>query len=49
MDFWESLEVQNPTVSDFQNEVGGIFVYGDWPVTGKNSRGRLSVIFGILP
>ena len=53
MDFWESLEgqfveVRNPTVTDFQNEFGEIFVYGDWPVTGKNSRGGLSMIFGIL-
>lgn len=52
MDFWESLEgqlvmVPNPTVTDFQNEFGEIFVYGNWPVTGKNSRGGLTMIFGI--
>lgn len=52
MDFWESLEgqlvtVRTPTVTDFQNEFGEIFVYGDWPVTGKNSRGGLTMISGI--
>lgn len=52
MDFWESLEgqlvtVRTPTVTDFQNEFGEIFVYGDWPVTGKNSRGGLTMISGL--
>lgn len=51
LDFWESLESQlvtvpSPTVTDFQNSFGEFFVYGDWPVTGKNSRGGITMTFG---
>ncbi|TFK40574.1 Endonuclease/exonuclease/phosphatase [Crucibulum laeve] len=51
MDFWESLEGQlvtipKPTSTAFQNSFGEFWVYGDWPVTGKNSRGGLSITFG---
>lgn len=51
LDFWESLEgqlvtVKNPTVTDFENSFGEFWVYGDWPVTGINSRGGVSMTFG---
>ncbi|KAL0064661.1 hypothetical protein AAF712_008359 [Marasmius tenuissimus] len=51
LDFWESLEgqlvsVTNPVVLDFPNRFGEFWVHGDWPVTGKNERGGLTVTFG---
>lgn len=51
MDFWESLEgrlvtVRKPIAIDFQNNFGEFWVYGDWHVTGKNSRGGLTITFG---
>ncbi|KAF9013487.1 hypothetical protein BDQ17DRAFT_1321316 [Cyathus striatus] len=51
MDFWESLEGQlvtipNPISTAFPNSFGEFWVHGDWPVTGKNSRGGLSITFG---
>ncbi|KAJ7212177.1 DNase I-like protein [Mycena pura] len=51
IDFWQSLQGQlvtipKPTAIDFPNSFGEIWVYGDWPVTGKNSRGGLSLTFG---
>lgn len=51
LDFWESLEgqlvtVRAPTVTDFENSFGEIWVYGEWPVTGRNARGGLSMTFG---
>lgn len=52
MDFWESLEGQlvtipQPIAIDFQNSFGEFWVYGAWPVTGKNSRGGLTITFGL--
>ncbi|KAH8824942.1 Endonuclease/exonuclease/phosphatase [Flagelloscypha sp. PMI_526] len=51
LDFWESLEgqlvqINSPTTLDFENQYGEFWVYGDWPVTGKNKRGGLSINFG---
>lgn len=51
LDFWESLEgqlvtVPKPTVIDFPDYYGDIWVYGDWNVTGLNSRGGLSLTVG---
>ena len=51
MDFWASLEgqlvtVRKPIAIDFENSFGEFWVHGDWPVTGKNSRGGLSITFG---
>ncbi|KAF8895444.1 Endonuclease/exonuclease/phosphatase [Infundibulicybe gibba] len=51
MDFWESLEGQlvtipKPIATDFQNSFGEFWVYGDWKITGKNSRGGISITFG---
>lgn len=51
MDFWESLEGQlvtipKPFATAFQNNFGEFWVRGDWKVTGKNSRGGLTVTFG---
>lgn len=53
MDFWKSLEgqlvtVKNPTATDFANSFGEFWVYGDWNVTGKNSRGGLTITIGML-
>ena len=51
MDFWESLEGQlvtipKPTATAFQNNYGEFWVYGDWKVTGKNSRGGITITAG---
>lgn len=51
MDFWASLEGQlvkipSPVGIAFPNSFGEIWVYGDWPTTGKNSRGGLTMTFG---
>ncbi|TRM63932.1 DNase I-like protein [Schizophyllum amplum] len=51
LDFWESLEGQlvmipSPVALNFENSYGEFWVYGDWPVTGKNARGGLSLTFG---
>ncbi|KAF9267486.1 DNase I-like protein [Marasmius fiardii PR-910] len=51
LDFWETLEgqlvlVPNPTALGFPNRYGDFWVHGDWPVTGKNGRGGLSLTFG---
>ncbi|KDR82750.1 hypothetical protein GALMADRAFT_238259 [Galerina marginata CBS 339.88] len=51
MDFWESLEgqlvtIRKPIATDFQNNFGEFWVYGDWKVTGKNSRGGITITFG---
>ncbi|KAG6906956.1 hypothetical protein DXG01_011216 [Tephrocybe rancida] len=51
LDFWESLEGQlvtipKPTSIGFANSFGEFWVYGDWKVTGKNSRGGLSITIG---
>lgn len=51
MDFWESLSgqlvtVPKPTSLGFPNNFGEFWVHGDWPVTGKNSRGGLTITFG---
>ncbi|KAL0580123.1 hypothetical protein V5O48_001899 [Marasmius crinis-equi] len=52
LDFWESLEGQlvsitNPVVLDFPNRFGEFWVHGDWPVSGKNDRGGLTMTFGL--
>ncbi|KAI5116998.1 hypothetical protein M0805_002667 [Coniferiporia weirii] len=39
------VNVKSPIVTDFENSFGEIFVYGDWPVTGKNSRGGITMTF----
>ncbi|KDR82751.1 hypothetical protein GALMADRAFT_206527 [Galerina marginata CBS 339.88] len=51
MDFWESLEGQlvtipKPISTEFPNSFGEFWVYGAWNVTGKNSRGGLTITFG---
>ncbi|KAJ7761516.1 DNase I-like protein [Mycena maculata] len=51
MDFWQSLNgqlvtVRSPIAINFQNDFGEFFVIGDWPVTGQNSRGGLTITFG---
>ncbi|KAI0635685.1 endonuclease/exonuclease/phosphatase [Trametes polyzona] len=48
LDFWESLEgqlvtVPYPTAVNFPDRFGSIWVYGDWPVTGRNERGGLTI------
>lgn len=52
LDFWESLEGQIVTIpkavaTNFENQFGEFWVYGDWPVTGKNGRGGISITFGM--
>ncbi|KAJ3531742.1 hypothetical protein NMY22_g8024 [Coprinellus aureogranulatus] len=51
LDFWESLEGQlvtipKPTTLGFANNYGEFWVHGDWPVTGKNNRGGLTINIG---
>ncbi|KAH7873218.1 Endonuclease/exonuclease/phosphatase [Lentinula edodes] len=51
LDFWASLEGQLVTVPSplsvaFPNDFGEFWVVGDWPVTGLNSRGGLSITIG---
>lgn len=48
LDFWESLEGQlvtipSPVAANFPDRFGSVWVYGDWPVSGKNSRGGLTL------
>ncbi|KAJ7288401.1 DNase I-like protein [Mycena rebaudengoi] len=51
LDFWASLQGQlvtipKPVALDFPNRFGEFWVHGDWPVTGKNARGGLTLTFG---
>ncbi|KAJ3541474.1 hypothetical protein NM688_g6078 [Phlebia brevispora] len=51
LDFWESLEgqlvtIKSPVAASFPDRFGSFWVYGTWPVSGKNSRGGLSLAFG---
>jgi hypothetical protein len=51
LDFWESLEGQlvkipSPVATNFENSFGEFWVYGAWPVTGKNARGGLTITIG---
>ncbi len=52
MDFWESLSGELVTIKGVTalgrpaNTFGDQWVYGNWPVTGKNSRGGLTVTDG---
>ncbi|EPQ54532.1 DNase I-like protein [Gloeophyllum trabeum ATCC 11539] len=51
LDFWESLEgqlvlVKNPVALNYPTRFHEIWVHGDWPVTGKNQRGGLTITFG---
>ncbi|KAJ7935578.1 DNase I-like protein [Mycena leptocephala] len=51
IDFWASLlgqivAVPKPVAINFPNSFGEFWAHGDWPVTGKNSRGGLSLTFG---
>lgn len=51
LDFWQSLEgqlvtVPSPVTLNFADRFGSIWVHGDWPVTGKNSRGGLTIVSG---
>ncbi|KAJ7459796.1 DNase I-like protein [Mycena latifolia] len=51
IDFWQSLQGQlvaipKPVAIDFPNSFAEFWVHGEWPVTGKNARGGLSLTFG---
>lgn len=53
LDFWESLEgqlvtVKSPVAIGFPDRFGSFWVHGDWPVSGKNSRGGLTLAFGTI-
>ncbi len=50
LDFWESLEgqlvtVKSPTAAQFSDRFGSVWVYGNWPTTGKNERGGRTIHF----
>ena len=50
LDFWESLEgqlvtVKSPTAAQFPDRFGSVWVYGNWPTTGKNDRGGRTIHF----
>ncbi|KAF2222240.1 endonuclease/Exonuclease/phosphatase [Elsinoe ampelina] len=49
MDFWESLmgelvTIPRPTAAARPNSFGDTWVYGNWTVTGLNSRGGLTIL-----
>ncbi|KAF7314189.1 DNase I-like protein [Mycena kentingensis (nom. inval.)] len=51
LDFWQSLQGQfvsipSPEAVGYPNSFGEFWVHGDWPVTGKNARGGLSLTIG---
>ncbi|KAF7299071.1 hypothetical protein MIND_00855400 [Mycena indigotica] len=51
IDFWQSLQGQlvsipSPVAINYPNSFSEVWVHGDWPVTGKNSRGGLTMTFG---
>jgi hypothetical protein len=51
MDFWESLSgelvtVRKPTAVAKPNNFGDTWVIGDWKVTGRNSRGGVTMTEG---
>ncbi|KAJ6508882.1 DNase I-like protein [Mycena sanguinolenta] len=53
IDFFASLlgqivSIPKPVSINFPNSFGEFWVHGDWPVTGKNSRGGLSLTFGLF-
>jgi len=53
LDFWESLEGQlvlipSPIALNFENQYGEFWVHGDWEVSGKNSRGGLTLTRGVI-
>ncbi|EJD39956.1 DNase I-like protein [Auricularia subglabra TFB-10046 SS5] len=48
LDFWESLEgmlvtIRKPVALNFENQYGEFWVRGDYPVTGLNARGGLTM------
>lgn len=52
LDFWSSLEgqlvtVPKPVSIGFENDFGEFWVRGDWAATSVNSRGGLTLAFGI--
>lgn len=51
LDFWASLEgmlvtVRNPVAIDFENQYGEFWIRGDWPASGVNQRGGLTLTVG---
>ncbi|KIY46527.1 DNase I-like protein [Fistulina hepatica ATCC 64428] len=51
LDFWESIEgrlvkIPSPVAVSLPNSYGEFWVHGNWSVTGKNSRGGLTLITG---
>jgi hypothetical protein len=51
LDFWESLsgklvKITNPTAISYPNSYKDFWVRGDWPVTGLNQRGGLTITIG---
>jgi hypothetical protein len=51
LDFWESLsgklvKITSPTAVSYPNSYKDFWVRGDWPVTGLNSRGGLTITTG---
>lgn len=53
MDFWQSLEGQlvtipRPAAVAFTSSYGAFWAVGDWKKTGVNSRGGITLNFGML-
>ena len=51
LDFWESLNgklvtITSPTVVSFPNSFKNFWIRGDWPATGINERGGLTMTLG---
>ncbi|EGO23670.1 hypothetical protein SERLADRAFT_356525 [Serpula lacrymans var. lacrymans S7.9] len=52
LDFWESIEgmlvtVPSPVAIGFNDNYGEFWVHGAWNVTGKNSRGGLTMVLDL--
>lgn len=53
LDFWQSLvgslvTITNPTAVSYPNNYHDFWIRGDWPVTGLNERGGLTITIGNL-
>lgn len=51
LDFWQSLvgtlvTITNPSAVSYPNSHHDFWVRGDWPVTGLNERGGLTITIG---
>lgn len=53
LDFWQSLDgqvvtIKKPVALNFPGYMGPFWAHGDWPVSGKNGRGGLTLSYGLF-